>query len=61
MPLRSALPAFLAALLFDASTPLAKLLAGLLYLGSGFGLGALLVLRRLPGLGPGQQPHAQGV
>ena len=70
MPLRSALPALLAALLFGASTPLAKLLAGnmpplllagLLYLGSGFGLGALLVLRRLPGLGPGQQPHAQGV
>ena len=56
MPLRSALPALLAALLFGASTPLAKLLAGnmpplllagLLYLGSGFGLGALLVLRRL--------------
>ena len=51
-----ALPALLAALLFGASTPLAKLLAGnmpplllagLLYLGSGFGLGALLLLRRL--------------
>ncbi|MDB5779638.1 MAG: protein of unknown function transrane [Polaromonas sp.] len=56
MPFRSALPALLAALLFGASTPLAKLLAGnmpplllagLLYLGSGFGLGALLILRRL--------------
>ena len=56
MSLRSAFPALLAALLFGASTPLAKLLAGnmpplllagLLYLGSGFGLGALLVLRRI--------------
>ena len=56
MLLRSALPALAAALLFGASTPLAKLLtasmpplllAGLLYLGSGFGLGALLVLRRI--------------
>ena len=56
MPLRSALPALLAALLFGASTPLAKLLAGnmpplllagLLYLGSGVGLGALLLVRRL--------------
>ncbi|MEN9543950.1 MAG: hypothetical protein RLZZ598_783 [Pseudomonadota bacterium] len=45
----------MAALLFGASTPLAKLLvgnvpplllAGLLYLGSGLGLGALLLLRR---------------
>jgi drug/metabolite transporter (DMT)-like permease len=56
MSLRSAAPALTAALLFGASTPVAKLLsgqmaslllAGLLYLGSGVGLGALLVLRRL--------------
>lgn len=55
MSLRSATPALAAALLFGASTPLAKLLvgdtpplllAGLLYLGSGLGLGALLTLRR---------------
>jgi drug/metabolite transporter (DMT)-like permease len=55
MSLRSASPALTAALLFGASTPLAKslvgsvsplLLAGLLYLGSGFGLGLLLLLRR---------------
>lgn len=48
--------AFLAALLFGASTPFAKLLmgdispvvlAGLLYLGSGLGLSAWLVARRL--------------
>lgn len=60
MPLRPALPALTAALLFGASTPLAKvlvgamppmLLAGLLYLGCGVGLGALLLLRlgREPG------------
>jgi drug/metabolite transporter (DMT)-like permease len=56
MSMRSAAPALSAALLFGASTPLAKLLvgdveplllAGLLYLGSGLGLGALLMLRRL--------------
>lgn len=55
MSLRAAAPALLAALLFGASTPLAKLLtggvsplllAGLLYLGSGLGLGALLLVRR---------------
>lgn len=49
-------PALLAALLFGASTPLAKmlladiqpvLLAGLLYAGSGLGLGLWLLLRRL--------------
>jgi len=49
-------PALLAALLFGASTPLAKLVmgdiapvlfAGLLYAGSGIGLGAALLLRRL--------------
>ena len=56
MSLRSASPALAAALLFGASTPLAKLLAGntaplllagLLYLGSGVGLGALLLARHL--------------
>ena len=55
MSIRSASPALAAALLFGASTPLAKLLvgdmpplllAGLLYLGSGLGLGALLLIRR---------------
>ena len=49
-------PALLAALFFGASTPLAKLLvadispillAGLLYAGSGLGLGVWLLLRRL--------------
>lgn len=54
MSIRTALPALAAALLFGASTPLAKLLvgnmsplllAGLLYLGSGFGLGLLLLIR----------------
>jgi len=54
MSLRSAFPALGAALLFGISTPLAKLLvgevspwllAGLLYLGSGAGLAALLLLR----------------
>ena len=53
---RAAAPALGAALLFGASTPLAKLLvgempslllAGLLYLGSGLGLGLLMLLRRL--------------
>jgi len=52
--MRTALPALGSALLFGASTPLAKLLvgdvpplllAGLLYLGSGLGLGVLLALR----------------
>ena len=54
MSARSAIPALGAALLFGASTPLAKLLvgdvpalllAGLLYLGSGLGLSLLLGLR----------------
>lgn len=54
MSIRSAVPALAAALLFGASTPLAKLLvgdlsplllAGLLYLGSGLGLGLLLLAR----------------
>ena len=53
--------ALLAALLFGASTPIAKgllagtspqLLAGLLYLGSGLGLGALWLLRRAQGTTP---------
>jgi len=52
----AAAPALAAALLFGASTPLAKLLtgdisplllAGLFYLGSGLGLGALLLVRKL--------------
>ena len=56
MSIRSATPALVAALLFGASTPLAKmlvgtitplLLAGLLYLGSGLGLCVVLALRRL--------------
>lgn len=56
MSLRSASPALAAALLFGASTPLAKLLvgnmpplllAGLLYLGSGIGLGLVLLVRFL--------------
>jgi drug/metabolite transporter (DMT)-like permease len=55
MSMRSAQPAIAAALLFGASTPLAKLLvgdlpalllAGLLYVGSGMGLGLLLGLRQ---------------
>lgn len=56
MSVRSASPALVAALLFGASTPLAKLLvggtsplllAGLLYLGSGLGLGLVLLGRHL--------------
>ena len=55
MNLRPATPALAAALLFGASTPLAKLLvgnvtplllAGLLYFGSGLGLGVVLLIRR---------------
>ncbi|WP_181956313.1 DMT family transporter [Ramlibacter lithotrophicus] len=55
---RAATPALAAALLFGASTPLAKLLvgstpplllAGLLYLGSGLGLGLLLAVRAARG------------
>jgi drug/metabolite transporter (DMT)-like permease len=55
--------ALAAAALFGASTPLAKLLlgsvtpwllAGLLYLGSGLGLGTLLLLRRAAGMGKGE-------
>lgn len=56
MSLRSASPALAAAILFGASTPLAKvllgdvppmLLAGLLYVGSGLGLAVVLALKRL--------------
>jgi drug/metabolite transporter (DMT)-like permease len=59
MNITLARPALLAALLFGASTPLAKLLvgevsplllAGLLYLGSGLGLGLLLLVRRARGI-----------
>jgi len=66
MSIRTASPALAAALLFGASTPLAKLLvgtthplllAGLLYLGSGLGLGALLALRALRSR-PGQDDGA---
>ena len=55
MSSHKAVPALGAALLFGVSTPLAKLLvgevtplllAGLLYVGSGLGLGALLLIRR---------------
>ena len=63
MSIRIAFPALGAALLFGASTPLAKLLvgdvpalllAGLLYLGSGLGLGVLLVARWAKERGSGQ-------
>jgi drug/metabolite transporter (DMT)-like permease len=61
--IRSALPALAAALLFGASTPLAKvlvgevpalLLAGLLYLGSGMGLSIVLAAQWLCGPSVGQ-------
>ncbi|SFC62991.1 Permease of the drug/metabolite transporter (DMT) superfamily [Polaromonas sp. OV174] len=67
MSIRSAAPALAAALLFGASTPLAKLLvgnvtplllAGLLYLGSGLGLCLLLALRRLRQKGGEHAPEA---
>lgn len=60
---RHAAPALAAALLFGASTPLAKwlggempplLLAGLLYVGSGVGLGALWLVRRALYRHPGE-------
>ncbi len=60
MSLRAAAPALLAALLFGASTPLAKLLgltmapqflARLLYLGSGLGLAVLIFVW------DGHEPH----
>ncbi|WER47313.1 DMT family transporter [Cupriavidus sp. WKF15] len=73
MSIRTASPALLAALLFGASTPLAKaltgsvaplLLAGLLYLGSGIGLAFVLAIRRIwmtpdPGGGHGGIPRAE--
>jgi len=61
-------PALLAALLFGASTPLAKLLvvdtspillAGLLYAGSGLGLGTWLLLRRYRGATTGAEAPLQ--
>lgn len=57
--------ALLAAALFGLATPLAKLLlatvppatmAGLLYLGSGVGLGTVLLIRRLSGKAPAEAP-----
>ncbi|HTQ36518.1 MAG TPA: EamA family transporter [Steroidobacteraceae bacterium] len=61
---RGAVPGLAAALLFGASTPLAKLLlgegvapqvlAGLLYLGSGVGLSALLAARWMARRDPGE-------
>lgn len=60
-------PALAAALLFGASTPLAKLLlgtvdpwilAGLLYLGAGLGLGCAMLLRRARGEAPLRLRHA---
>ena len=64
---RAAAPALGAALLFGASTPLAKLLvgempslllAGLLYLGSGLGLGLLMLLRQLRPAASSDRPQA---
>lgn len=61
MSARSAVPALAAALLFGASTPVAKLLvgstpplllAGLLYAGSGLGLAVLLAVRVARGTAP---------
>ena len=61
-----AAPGLVSAILFGASTPLAKLLlgdgldagmlAGLLYLGSGTGLGIVLLGRRLVGKAPAEAP-----
>jgi len=61
-------PALLAAVLFGASTPLAKLLiadispvllAGLLYAGSGLGLGSWLLMRRLRSRHPSAEASLQ--
>lgn len=63
--------ALLAAALFGAGTPLAKammtgvgpwMLAGLLYLGSGFGLAVLRLIRRAPSvqLAAGEWPWLAG-
>ncbi len=63
LSVRQAAPAILAALLFGASTPFAKLLvaemspqllAGLLYLGSGIGLALVLLVRGLTGARAGR-------
>ena len=70
MSVRQVVPAVAAALLFGASTPLAKLLvaqmpppllAGLLYLGSGIGLGLLLLLRRVAARFVGAGGAAYGI
>lgn len=59
--------ALLSALLFGASTPIAKLLlgaidpwllAGLLYLGSGLGLGIVTAIQRLSGAAPREEKLA---
>ena len=65
---RAILQALAAAALFGLSTPLAKLLlgsmapvllAGLLYVGSGFGLSLWLLLRKLRGRAPSEAPLAR--
>lgn len=70
MSLRAAAPALAAALLFGASTPLAKLLvgdvpalllAGLLYLGSGLGLCVVLGLRQVLGRAAGRPALRLGI
>jgi len=70
MSIRTALPALAAALLFGASTPLAKLLvgdvsplllAGLLYIGSGLGLGVLLAMRWARARATGQPSTHLGI
>ena len=68
-PSSGAVLAILSALLFGASTPFAKLvlgrgvnawlLAGLLYLGSGCGLGLVYALRRAIGRGEGEASLAR--
>src|SRR5260370_26656520 len=62
--------AILSAALFGASTPFAKLLlgdgvdpwllAGLLYLGSGVGLGIVEIIRKSLGLAPTEAPFRRG-
>jgi drug/metabolite transporter (DMT)-like permease len=70
MSLHAAAPALGAAILFGASTPIAKLLtgsmsplllAGVLYSGSGLGLGLLLILRYLRGKVRGQPQHQAAI
>jgi drug/metabolite transporter (DMT)-like permease len=70
MSVHAAAPALAAALLFGASTPLAKLLtgdisplllAGLLYLGSGLGLGLLLLARQASGRGNSRPAALQAI